>query len=315
MSNNKNNTIIAILILLLLLLGAGLGYMMFEKKKLKEEITTITAKNDTVERLHVELQAEYDRSLDQLDNLEGENASLDSLLSTKKQELQEAKTYIASILSKQNASAAELANARNLIAQLTNQRISLQNAVDSLKQANIGLERDNIALIQEKEIIKNSLDMVSAEASKLEIEKKDLEREKNIASILSAKNVEAKGVRYKGGNKEVDSKKANSTKKIKICFDLLENKIAKEGPTQIHLRIIGPDGATMTLESMGSGTFKSVEDGTVMQYTYEISPDYEKDGKSVCSYWDQNSAYGEGEYQVEVYQRGYKIGTTSFELK
>ncbi len=315
MNNNRSNTIIAILILLLLILGAGLGYMLIEQKKLKKEFATLMDKKVTVERLNNELQDEYDRSLEQLDDLEGENASLDSLLDNKKEELRKNKAYIASILSKQNATAEELSTARNLIAQLTNQRMSLQNAVDSLKDMNIVLERDNIALIQEKEIISSTLNQVSAEASMLEIEKKDLQKEKDLASILTARNLEAKGVRYKGGNKEVDAKRASSTKKIKICFDLLENKIAKEGPTQVHLRIIGPDGVTMTLTSMGSGTFVSKDDNSEMQYTYEISPNFEKDGKSVCSYWDQNTAYLSGQYQVEVYQKGYQIGSSTFELR
>ena len=253
--------------------------------------------------------------MEQLEDLEGENAGLDSLLESKKEELRQNKEYIASILSKQNASVAELREARSMIAQLTSQRKSLEQAVDSLKSLNIELERDNIALLQEKEIIKHTLDSVAEDASRLEIENIDLLKERDLASILSTNNIEAKGIKIKGQDKESDAKRASATDKIKICFDLLENKIAKEGPTPIHIRLIGPNGTTMALQALGSGTFEDATNGTEMQYTYKISPNFEKEGKSVCSYWDQNTAYASGDYKVEVYQNGYLIGTSGFSLK
>jgi hypothetical protein len=113
----------------------------------------------------------------------------------------------------------------------------------------------------------------------------------------------------------VEANKAGGTKKLKLCFDLLENKIAKEGPTKLLVRIIGPDGVTLSLQSMGSGTFEDAITGAPMQYTYEIAPDFKNEGKTVCSYWDQNTDYTNGTYQALVYQRGYKIGYTSFELR
>ena len=315
MSNNNNrNTLTAILILLILLLGAGMGYFIFQNNQLKQQLSETVQKKKTIEVLNAELQQEYDRSLNQLEDLEGENMSLDSLLTSKKEELRKNKAYIASILSKNNASEKELSDARNLISQLTNQRISLQSAVDSLKKANIALEQDNIALLQEKEIIKTTLDQVSIEASELEIENKDLKDERELASILSAKNITASGIRIKNGNKEVTVKKAGNARKLKICFELLENKIADEGPTPIQIRIIGPDGSTLKLEAMGSGTFINQETNEETQYTYEIAPNFENDGKSVCSYWDQNIGYRAGKYNVELFQKGFPIGSTSFQL-
>jgi len=313
--STRKNTLTTILILLLLILGAGLGYTIFELKKLKGDYVTLLNKNNTVEDLYSELEDEYDRSLSQLDELEGENASLDSMVVAKKAELKEAKSYIASLISNKNATAAELADAKNLITQLSNQRISLQNAVDSLREKNLILEEDKIALIQEKEIIKTTLDEVSEQASRMEIENEDLKDNINLASILTADGMVAKGIKIKSNGKEVEVSKANSTKKLKLCFKLLENKIAKEGPTKIQIRIIGPDGVTLALKSLGSGTFADAMSGQSIQYTYEIAPDFNKWTKSVCSYWDQNVAYTSGKYKVEVYQMGYKIGNTSFDLR
>lgn len=313
--SNRKNTMTAVLILLLLILGAGLAYTVFELKSLRADYATLLDKSNTVEELYGELELEYDRSLTQLEGLEGENASLDTLLQAKKRELQESKAYIATLISNKNATEKELSEARKLISQLSNQRISLQNAVDSLNSLNIELERDNIALLQEKEVIETNLEEVTEVATQLETEVGDLREEKELASILSAKNMSAIGIKIKGNGKEVNANKASGTKKLKICFDLLENKIAPEGPTRMHVRIIGPDGVTLTLQSMGSGTFKDAETGEPMQYTYEIAPEFNNEGKTVCSYWDQNVAYAKGTYQATVYQKGFKIGETSFQLR
>lgn len=315
MSENKNKTIIAILVLLLLLTGSGLAYFMFKNKTVTTELVEVTEAKNDLDILHKELQQEYEQSLAQLEALEGENAGLDSLLEIKKEELRKNKEYIASILSNKNASAAELAQARNLIAQLTGQRKALESQVDSLKALNIELETTNLVLLEENELIKISLDSVSTEATQLDAENVSLKKEKDLASILTAKNVVAQGVKTKGADKESESKKASGTDKIKICLDLQENKIAPEGPTSILVRIIGPNGTTLALQALGSGVFRDELSGQQMQYTYEITPSFKREGKSICSYWDQNTGYASGKYQVEVYQKGFQIGKTSFDLK
>jgi hypothetical protein len=313
--SNRNNTFTAILILLLLILGAGLGYTVYELKKLKGDYESLLNKSTTVEELYAELEDEYDRSLNQLESLEGENASLDSLVSAKKEELSEAKAYITSLLANKNATEKELSDARKLIEQLTTQRITLQNTVDSLKEQNLALERDNIVLIQEKGIIAADLEEATETVMKLESENVEMKEEKELASILTARNMTATGIKVKGNGKEVQANKASGTKKLKLCFDLLENKIAPEGPTKLLVRIIGPDGVTLSLQSMGSGTFIDAITGADMQYTYEIAPDFSNEGKTVCSYWDQNTEYARGGYQALVYQKGYRIGYTSFDLR
>lgn len=315
MSNNRSKTIIAILILLLLIAGAGLGYMLNQQNQLKKEHSELLEKKATIDKLNSELQFEYDKSLDQLGVLEGQNVVLDSMLTAKKEELKKNRAYIASILSKQNATEQELSSARALIAQFNTERETFRRTIDSLKQENEQLFADNIAILQEKEIIENSLNIVSREAEVLEQEHSELQKEVDLASILSASNVIGAGVKYKGGSNEVTVKRASAAKKLKICFDLLENKIAAEKATDIYLRIVGPNGVTMSLRNMGSGSFVSKEDNSEVNYTYMINPVFESDGKKVCSYWDQNMAYASGKYAIEVFQEGYLIGKGDFELK
>lgn len=313
--SESNNNRTALLVVLLLLVGAGLGYTLFKNKQIKTEYEQLVVENTEVERLYAELDAEYERSLAQLEELEGENASLDSLVEAKKTELNEAKAYIARLISDKNASAGELANARKLIKQLTDQRVALESTVDSLRQLNIALEADNMTLLQENEVIQASLDNVSREASELKDENQELKENINRASILSTRNMTAEGIRVKNNGKEVSVSRASNVNKLKLCFELPENKIAPEGPTQLLVRIIGPDGVTLTLQAMGSGNFTNAETGEPMQYTYEIAPDYSREGKTVCSFWDQNSGFAAGTYQVEVYQQGVRIGQTGLELR
>ncbi len=46
-----------------------------------------------------------------------------------------------------------------------------------------------------------------------------------------------------------------------------------------------------------------------------ISPDYQNETKTVCSYWAQTFKFASGKYSVEVYEKGFLIGQSSFVMK
>ena len=135
------------------------------------------------------------------------------------------------------------------------------------------------------------------------------------ASILSTANIVSTPIRMTRKGKEDEVKKAKDAEKLRVCFDLLQNKIAPPGQIQIEVRIISPDGTTIQLQNLGSGTFKENTTGNEIPYTYTISPDYQNDNKTVCSYWAQTYKFAPGKYSVEVYEKGFLIGQSSFMMK
>ena len=101
-----------------------------------------------------------------------------------------------------------------------------------------------------------------------------------------------------------------------MCFDVDENKVADQGTKTFMLRVISPEGVTMAVQSQGSGTFDIAETGEQMQYTTKTEIDYKQAAQNVCMYWGGSAGgFPKGKYTAELYQDGYKIGTSAFTLK
>ena len=305
-----NNIHLLYLALIALLVG-GLVFTSLKLKKSTETIIVTEKERDDVKALKAELDLQYAAALQDIENFKAENAGLDSLLNVKEQELQAKKAKIEQLLAQVSANKkdkAALAEAQMLIAQMQNDKIALQRSVDSLMT-------ENKQLYVDKENLNTQLTTTTQEKENLNTENTQMRERIDKASILSTSNIIATPIRTTKKGKEEEVKKAKDAQKLKLCFDLLQNKIAPKGPTEMAVRIISVDGSTIQIESLGSGTLTESTTGNTVPYTYTISPEYDNETKQVCSYWNQNYNFGSGKYSVEVYQKGFLIGQSSFTMK
>src|SRR3978361_2048603 len=111
-------------VLIALLLGTW-GYIVYDKSKTSEKVASLQTQYTTVDASRNKVQQLYNSSLARLDSLTGTNQQLnDSLqnkngqLSQRSRDISKLKNDIRSILSKSNATTAELAKARTMIGQL-----------------------------------------------------------------------------------------------------------------------------------------------------------------------------------------------------
>ena len=314
MSENSGAKLHTMYIILILALIGGLVFTNVKLRKSKTDIETVTTQKTGIEKLKNDLQVEYDKALADLDLAKNENLGLEDVIQQKQAEIEAKKNQIAQILSQGNGSKAELEKARRLIDELTADRVRFQGQIDSLIAVNKQLEYEKVVLNEEKSSLTASLDEEKSVRSQVEGENKQMKEKINRASILSAMNMTMSGVSTSKKGKEVIETKAKNADKLKICFDFAENKIAPSGETEVAIRLISPDGVTITNAALGSGT-STTEKGQEVQYTYKVRPDYDNQMKKVCSLWDQGGNFAKGTYNVEVYQKGILIGQTSAELK
>ena len=71
----------------------------------------------------------------------------------------------------------------------------------------------------------------------------------------------------------------------------------------------------MAVESMGSGIFVNNATGERSRYTMIKEVDYDQDEQRLCMVWAPNTAFQEGNYEVEIYNKGHLAGNSAFRLK
>ncbi len=306
-NKTKNNTR-AILIagLVVALLGTW-GYILFDKSKNKEEITQKETVIATTTTQRDELQKELEDAAMRYDMLKSANSKKDSSITVKDREIDDKKTRIQSLLNKSNATEAELGEARRLIASLNGDLESYKNQIEVL-------QGQKIQLIQEKAVVSRQRDKALRNYDSAEMVIREKNELVNVGSTLKASNFNIVAINEKGA-KEKTTSTAKRVDKLRISFDINENMLAQSGAKEIYVLITGPDGAPVAVQALGSGTF-STRDGVQKPFTQRLDVNYTQNKRQTVSFdWKQNSDFATGNYKIEVYNNGFKVGEGMKTLK
>jgi hypothetical protein len=293
------------------LLAIGLlgtwGYLLWNNNKNEQTIQTKDTQIAKVTDEKSEIQRSFDASLARLDSVTGSNNQIQGKLTEANNDISKKKAEIRSILSKKNASAAELTRAKELIVQLNDKIAGLEKQVTELTATNTQLNTD---LTSEKgKTTQLSTDLASTTTKKEEAEKKV-----DIASTFNASNITITPINERKNGKEKVTTNAKRVDKLVIAFDV-DNRIAQSGNADIYVCITGPDGKPVAVEALGSGTFTTREEGDKL-YTAKVAVEFEAGKKKPVQFaWKQNSDFQRGNYKIEIYHNGYKIGEGTRELK
>ncbi|MBV7532796.1 hypothetical protein [Chitinophaga sp. sic0106] len=276
-------------------------YMFYDKSKSSEIVTSQKIQIDSISSSRDALEQDFNAANARLDDLISQNTRMDSLVKTKDKEIQDMKARISSILTKKNASAAELAEARRLIEQL-------KSNIEGYQQTIERLEGEKIVLAGERDYARKERDSVSTV-------KDSLGKQVELGSVLHASNIKLEPIRVKGNGKEIATTKAKKADMMRVEFDLDDNRIAPTGDKEIFVSISAPDGSPLAVEALGSGRF-TLEDGTEKLYTAKKTIAYVQGQRQAVSMdWKQNSDFKPGDYGVEIYHNGFKIGQGKVTLK
>ncbi len=278
-----------------------------KENKSTEVIQQQTTQIAAVTEEKSEVQRSFDASLARLDSMTTANKDLDSKLTAKNSEIAKVKSEIRSILNKKNATAAELSRAKTLIASLNGQIESLQVEVARLSQENEVLSNDKVVLTQEKEKLTTDLTATT-------IVKQDLEKKVDVASTLNAYNIQITPINIKNNGKEKVSSVAKRVDKLLVSFDV-DNRIAQPGMMDVYVLVIGPDGKPLSAEALGSGTFTTREEGD-KSFTAKVPVAVETAKKKNVEFaFTPGSNFQQGNYTIQIYQNGFKIGEGIRSLK
>jgi chromosome segregation ATPase len=286
-------------VVIALLLGACI-YLYVSKDKAEQQVTSTSEQLQSQVMTNEAVQKDYDAALARLDELTSQNQQLDSMVKDRNGEVSKMKAEIQSILKNKNASEADLRKARELIASLNDKTREYQERIAQLETENTDLSNKNTVLTQERD---------STVSQNIALKK--------VGSVLHASNIRMVPVDLrKGGKKESETSKAKRTDLLRITFDIDENRIAESGNKDLYLRITGPDGTVLSNAAYGSGVTQT-SDGASLNYTLakQVALQQAQPVKGVTVDWHQGSDYKKGNYQIEIYNEGYKIGNGTVALK
>jgi cell division protein FtsB len=302
-SNNTTKNII-IGVLAVVLLGTW-GYFLYSSnakdKTIQEKTVAVTqamTARDTAQLL-------YENTLQRLDALTGENNNLKNQVTDNNSQISKLKNEITSILSKKNASEAEVRRAKALIAQLNQTIANLEAENARLTGENQVLAANNTQLTSEKQVLQTNLQTTTAE-------KDELAQTVDVASTFTASNIAITPVNEKRNGKEKTTTTAKRVDKLVVSFDV-ENRVARSGPADLYVIVTGPDGKVIT-DPAGASTLSTRNDGD-RPYTYKTTVQYEQGTRKSIQVPMRQEHFQTGDYKIEIYQNGFKIAEGVRSLK
>jgi FlaG/FlaF family flagellin (archaellin) len=171
--------------------------------------------------------------------------------------------------------------------------------IDSLNTRNKLLVAENVEIRQQMTRVRSS----NTELSKV---KEQLSTQVEIASVIQAKDIVAVAL----NRKRKETTKINLLDKVRICFTLRENPIAKAGSKEVFMRVLRPDSLIITTSP--DNIFEYKEDKLI--YSASRIVDYINQDIEMCIFLDNTGDFIVGNYSVELYLENNIIGRTNFIL-
>lgn len=299
-TTNKDNKSIIIILLAILLVGSW-GYFFYARNEANTLIAEKDADYSSLDSTKNAVQNEFNAAMLRLDELTASNAGLDSIVKRRNSEMDVLKGKFKSLVGKQNATAADLAEAKKLVEELNGKIDDYVKEIERLQSENKQLTVDKENLTSENKNLNTTL--ASTEAAK-----KDAENKVDVGSTLHASAFSITPINEKNSGKEKSTASAKRADKLRVSFNLDENRIATSGPKQLFIIARDPSGKVIKEEALASGTINTRQDGQV-NFTTKIDVEYKQgEAKNISFDLRQTEKYIKGNYSVVVYQNGFKIG-------
>ena len=172
------------------------------------------------------------------------------------------------------------------------------SAIDSLFTINQQLQIQNDSVIRMNRLI-------SRRNRALENDNRSLVNRVESASILKMTDIVIDGLYYRASGREVSTSRAHKIQNFRLCYKVLENKVAQPGLKNIYLRILSPKGEVLTVANKVQ-TFEAAD--TTYLFTTNFQIDYQNVNLSDCFLWTRGNPLDPGVYVFEFFSDKELIG-------
>jgi DNA repair exonuclease SbcCD ATPase subunit len=293
--SNRSTIIIIVLLIINVVQGVKIYLDSGEKAQLTtEKINTEQDLASTMQRLN-DVKAELDQKIADIQKLGGNIADLEKAKAEVEKELRRSTQRSAKAVK-------ELKDRLDGYEQLLKLK---DEEIEKLKSVNKELFTENKTLKNKQNKLSDSINVLSKN-------KEELAGKVAIASQLKAENISIKAVNSKGKERESPFKN-RQLQKIKVEFNLAENKVAPIEGKKILIRVIDENGQVIFDVAKGSGTF--ILNGKEEFYTAAQEILFDNTKQKLIFFYEKGTEYAEGNYTVEIFTDSYKMGSVSFAVK
>lgn len=293
--SNKTTVIISLLVIIVLIQSAKIYFDYADKKEIvaqKADVEEDLA--STLQRLK-EIQAELDTKIQEVDKLGGDV-----------KDLQKAKAEVDAQLKRSVSRSTKAIKELKDRVEGYEELLKLKDdEIERLKTTNQSLFTENRQLKTQKNVLNDSINRLAST-------KNELAGKVALASQLKAENVAVLSVNAKGKERESPFR-ARQLEKLKVEFNLAENKVAPIEGKKIMIRVIDENGQVLFDVARGSGTFLVNNKEEFYTASQEIL--FDNTRQKLTFLYEKGSEYASGNYTVEIYAQDYLIGSTQFVVK
>lgn len=303
------NIIIATLAVCLLL---AVFYIVYKEEANSKNSVEMQGNINDLERSREILKQELRIVRADFDDAKTRVVKKDSSLSYQDRMILEKQKEIQSILNKEGITSDELQRAKRLIASLQTDIKIFKEEIVRLKDENLKLTNKNTALVSENSNLSDQKKTVESNLDQEKENKNNLIKETN--STLSISNYSIKGLVVKSSGREVETTRARRIDKVRVTFDLDKNLNATSENKELYVSIQKPNGEIGKFKGANSGEI-TLRSGSNIKYSDRVNINYNNmSGARVKFDWTDYE-FPKGEYKIDIYQNGYKVGQNTITLK
>lgn len=279
------------------ILGLAIVYLVYDKIKTQKETTVLITQLEYSKTEKDSISNEFEALYEEYETLQINNDTLNRKLKAEQQRIKK----IMDELKKTKASN------RRQIEQYKEELKTVRKIMRSYIVQIDSLNTKNQKLMAENQKIKTDYEEAVNENQQLLNVKDSLTTKVEVASALKTDNLVAQIL----NSRDKPTSRVSKAEKFEICFTIRENDVVSKGKKTMYLRIARPDGNILLNENAGLFRFNNNE----IAYSAKRDIDFKGKDLKTCVYYDIRQTLPEGNYTIDLFSEGNKIGTTIAKLK
>lgn len=293
MENQRNNSSLkAIIVVLAILLAGSLAYMYKMSSDAKATETTLVKDKETA-----------------MGELEALKAELDEAIAAKtsvSDELIAEREKVVQLIADLEKSKGDVASLR----QIQRKYNDLNARLKGLLAENEALKKENSNLTTQKDSVVVALGESKKFNDTLVVQNENLAKTVEKGSKLTIMNLRTQAIKERSSGKQIVTDKARRADKLKVCFSIAQNAIAKSGDKLYYVQII--DSKNNVLGDKSTEAFGEMS----LTYSFTTNVAYKNESVDICEFLDgKGKDFEKGTYFVNIFDKGELVSKTSFELK